>query len=241
MPTCRSLCLLALILSVGLMLPVDVVHACRGADSASVEFAPSEDARAIRSLRRQIAAEELAAALQLSDSQKVEVVALITEHQARKAARRAQRSGSEAQARALLEDYLDEVQRAGSASAPTIADLQGLRSAHRHSPGQRGEGRGELRQRMRTILSEQQVNTLRSFRPMPELRPELGAGHERGAPSAELGAGHERGAPGAEWGDAPDAERRGKARPGKKSRKKRKMKRIARILLSGEMLDVLSR
>jgi len=212
---------------VSLLLPIDSADARRAKAATFDEFQPSEDLTAIRSLRRQIAAEELAGALQLSDVQTTEVITLINEVKALKEERRGQRASAEPQLRALLEDYLDEVQQMGAASAQTIADIKALRQGSRPHPEQRGENRRMLRDRLGKILTEEQAKALRSFRPMAGVRGEQhdksGRRAERQQPDVAL---DRRGARGTTQGKAGN---------------KGKMKRVARVLLSDEMLDVLSR
>ncbi len=223
----RYLSLLALALCMSLLLPIGSVDARRGKAATVGELQPSEDLKAIRSLRRQIAAEELAAALQLSDTQTTEVTTLIKEVKAAKAERRGQRESGEPQRRALLEDYLDEVQQMGAVSEQTIADIKALRQAHRPDPDQRMENRRTLRERLRGILTEEQAKTLRSFRPMAGLRGDQAEKPPRRAERHELG--------GAQDGDSAQGRTR------KKAGNRGKMKRIVHVLLSDEMLTALSR
>ncbi len=228
MLTFRFLSLLVLAACIGLFLPVDSAQARRGHAATDAELAPSKDRKAIQALRRQIAAEELAQALQLSESQAVEVVALIKEVQSHKAERRAQRQRSESQSRALFEDYLDEVQRTGVVSEQTLAGLKELRQMKRPQSADRRENRRELRERLRMILTEGQSNTLRSFRPMARLRSSEERRKESSYASPELSA---------KLGASDKAPVPGQ----KRARKKRQVKRAAHTLLSAEMLEVLTR
>jgi hypothetical protein len=223
----RYLSLLALALCMSLTLPIDSADARRGKSAAVGELQPSEALKAIRGLRRQIAAEELAAVLQLSDTQATEVVILLKQVEARKAERRGQRQSGEPQLRSLLEDYLEEVQQGGTASEQTLVDLKTLHQANRPSPGQRGENRRELREHLREILTEEQAKTLRSFRPMAGLRTEQREKAGRRTGRGGFDADHD--------GDSSDGRTRGNAG------NKNKMKRTVRVLFSDEMLDVLSR
>jgi len=223
----RYLSLLAFGLCMSLLLPVGSADARRAKAAPVGEFQPSEDLKAIRGLRRQIAAEELAAALQLSDTQTMEVITLIQEVKAFKAARRGQRESGEPQMRALLEDYLDEVQQLGAASEQTIADIKALRHDNRPSQGKRGENRRMLRERLGEILTEEQAKSLRSFRPMAGLRGDQDEKRRRRAQRHEQGGDHD------------GASSLGRTR--KKASDKGKMKRTAHVLLSDEMLKLLSR
>jgi hypothetical protein len=194
-------------------------------------FQPSEDQKAVHILKRQIAAEELALALQLSDEQSAAIRALITEVQTEKDSRREARRSAAPQARAVLEDYLDELRSSGAASEATVADLKSIRGSVRPDRAQAGEMRKDIKERLREMLSEEQVQALRSFRPMAGVRPESGgkAHRERGELRArsrtEEGVAGEQG-----------RERR------HKRVQRRKMRRTVRsTLLSPEMLEVLSR
>jgi hypothetical protein len=233
MPNIRFLFLFALSLCMALSLPLSTAQSRSGGPSPEVvEVEPSEDKKAIQLLRRQIAAEQLAGVLQLSDSQAADVIVIIQEVQAHKRARREQRQRGETHVRALLEDYLDQVQRSGEADEQTIADLKELRQANRAEPGQGRANRREVRERLRSILTEQQISALRSFRPMAGLRGDKTGdrGHKRARRDSEgVQAEDSRGA---------YRQERQQAKTGRQGKKK---KRIARVLMSDEMLAVLSR
>jgi len=233
MPNIRFLFVLALPLCMALSLPLATAQSRSGGPLPEVvEFEPSEDKKAIQLLRRQIAAEQLATALQLSDSQAADVIVLIREVQDHKRARRQQRQRGEAHLRALLEDYLDQVQRGGAADEQIIADLKELRQANRPEPGQGRANRRDVRERLLSILTEQQLSALRSFRPMAGLRGdrEGESGRKRAHRDSEgLQADNARGV---------NRKARKQAKAGRKAKKK---KRIARVLMSDEMLAVLSR
>jgi hypothetical protein len=192
---------------------------------------PSEDQQAVHALKRQIAAEELALALQLSDEQNSAIRALITEVQAERDSRHEARRSAAPQARALLEDYLDELRSNGAASAATVADLQAIRESVRPDREQRGEMRQDIKARLRDLLSEEQVQALRSFRPMAGVRPE-----PRGRSRMERGEreGRSRMAQG-------EAGEQGRERRHKRVQRRKMRRTVRSTLLSAEMLEVLSR
>ncbi len=208
---------------------------------ADPTFQPSEDQKAVHALKRQIAAEELARALQLGDEQKLAITSLIKAVQAKKDSNQAARRTSAPQMRTLMEDYLDEVRSAGAASETTISDIRALHEALR--PERNGEGglRKEIKSKLRELLSDEQLKVLRDFRPMAGVLPELRERHEdRQRARGGEGKGNEGEGVESEGARGERKERR-YARRHKFAQRHRGKRTVRNILLSAEMLEVLSR
>jgi len=154
--------------------------------AASLLFSPSADARKrggfgdheptaaqkeVRELRKTIAATELFFALDLSPDQKGALGDLIADAIAEREARQAARAADAPELADLLEDYLDEIDEGGSPSADTVAALKAFREDHKPDREARRGGRGEMREVLQAILTEEQLETLKSFKPMAELHP----------------------------------------------------------------------
>ncbi len=214
----------------------------RGDSSAAdPTFQPSEDQKAVHSLKRQIAAEELARALQLSDEQKLVITSLIKDVQAKKDSQKAARRTAAPQMRSLMEDYLDEVRSAGAASETTISDIRALQEAQR--PEGNGEGglRKEIKNTLRELLSDEQLKVLRDFRPMADVQPERRERHE----DKQRARGGERkgneDVRGEDEGARSERKERRSARRHKFAQRHRSKRTVKNILLSAEMLEVLGR
>jgi len=207
--------------------------------AADPSFQPSEDQKAVHTIKRQIAAEELARALQLSDEQKLAIASLIKEVQAAKVSGQAARRAAAPQMRALMEDYLDEVRSSGAASEATLADIRALHQGLRPDRSGKGERRKEIKGKLQELLSDTQRQSLRDFRPMAALHPKRaerasGGEHEERASGAREGSEHFEGERG-------ERKERRKARRHKFAQRHKAKGTVRDVLLSAEMLDVLQR
>ena len=206
---------------------------------AGPEFAPTAEMQAVHSLKKQIAAEELAAALELSPDQKSALAALIQEGLSARDDARETRSEMAAEAEPILAKYLAEVQASGKASAPTIAALQELGSKTRDGREGKAEAGKAMKQQLRSILGEAQLETLGKFRPMADVGPAEEVKAKRGERRAKRKERAREFADENEIGD----ETLERMRDGKKKKhaRKRGRKTVKNVLMSKEMLDVLSR
>ena len=201
----------------------------RPGPSDESECAQAPEMKAVHALKRQSAAEELAAALDLSAAQKTQLAALIQTALAARDDAREARSEAAGDATGVLARYLREVQGQGAPSAATVQEVKALRAARRESrPGK--EDREALRTALKATLEEEQLATLASFRPMDAVGDEA-RGERRRRRGSEA---RERGRDGAADGD--DGDRRAR-REGKLHAKRA----IKRVLFTPEMLDVLTR
>ena len=229
----RSLRSIIIPLGVGLFLMSGAALAQRGINhNPDPTFQPTEDQRAVHKLKRQIAAEELALALQLNAEQVAAITTIIKEVQATKSSKRAERQAVAPQARGLMEDYLDELRSNGAPSAETVADIAALRKSVAPDREQGGEMRRDIKNKLRELLSEEQLQAMRSFRPMADVQPE----HKRRDKKRERAETNDD-------EDGPSAERGEQRRERRHKRMQhKKMKRTVKdILLSAEMLEVLTR
>ncbi|HCP48325.1 MAG TPA: hypothetical protein DIU15_19960 [Deltaproteobacteria bacterium] len=199
----------------------------------------SDEERTSISLRKQIAATELVAVLELSPEQKAELAALVSEalenHEQRQE-RRAQRA---AEAVPLLQDYLDDLEADGEASESSVVALRSFAGKQRETRPDSKQKRQEMRGRFRALLSDEQLEALRDFRPMAAVRPDANQ-------SGARADGHAS--------EAPRRDRRARARArsgeyggkhsksaGAEHRQHGKRHKLVKVLVSEEMLSVLSR
>ena len=195
---------------------------------------PTEDQVAVRQLKQQIAAEELAIALTLDADQKAALAGLIAEITSAKSDKKDQRQAAAPELRALFEDYLAEVQKDGEASDSTVDAIRAFREAHKPDPSERKQMRGDVRQQLQEILSEDQRAVLREFRPMNAVGPDeerQEARRERREKRSERV--RER------VGDEDFEDRRQMHRKGKQRKRTRRI--VRDVLLSEAMLEVLER
>lgn len=204
-------------LALSLALPAS---ARRGVDH---DEAPTEEQLEVRKLRKQIAAEELTVALQLSEDQADELSDVIADVLAQKATKKAARQERISESIDILESYLKEVRRRGEPSDKTVESLQDFRAQNRPDRDALKAARKETRERVRTILSQDQLKTLKDFRPMSSVRQDE-AKEQDGKRGRRAVSGNK------------DSEGEAGARRGK-----RKKMKIFRVLFSEEMLDALSR
>ncbi|MCP4869866.1 MAG: hypothetical protein GY898_14240 [Proteobacteria bacterium] len=134
-------------------------------------MAPTEAEQAVHSLKQQIAAEELVVALDLDTGQKSALAEVVADAVAQREAHRAEKAGKAIQVQDLLEDYLAEVQRNGAVSEDTAQALREFRAANRKDPEAHRDARQDTKASLQAILSEDQQQTLRDFRPMSAVGP----------------------------------------------------------------------
>jgi len=203
--------------------------------SASVDTeGPTEDQIEIRQLRQQIAAEELAIALDLNEDQRESLTELISEAVARRATHKEERQSKTPELRDLLEDYLSQIQKRGSARESTIEALRAFREANRPPKDERGEQRKEFGGKLKDILSEEQMAVLREFRPMSTVGPDPERAEAReGRREQREDAMRKR------FGDEDFEQVRAKKEKRHQRRKTRKL--VRRVLFSEAMLDALQR
>lgn len=142
----------------------------RGGPAMSAD-GPSETQLAVRQLKQQIAAEELLIALELDGEQKAALVALVARVVEQREAKRAEHEAEAPTMKALLEDYLAEVQADGAPSGDTVEALRAFREGKRPDPEAMRAHREQTREELKSILDEEQLQTLISFRPMEAAGP----------------------------------------------------------------------
>ncbi len=200
-------------------------------------FEPSEDEVAVRKLRQQIAAQELVAALDLSQEQRAELASVLTEVRSQRD--EAQETAREQHAvrasalRPILQTYQKELSSKGEVSEDTFARLEEFRREFRPDRRERRERRGEAREAIASVLTEAQAETLRNFRPLS--RP-------RGAEMEETDRHSDRsGRSGSRRGEsrADDRERQQFDNPRQRGSHGKRGK-MGRLLLSDDFLEVLS-
>jgi hypothetical protein len=182
---------------------------------------------AVRQVRQQIAAEELAGALALDAEQADAMVALISEGISLRSAKKEARAANAPELLELLEDYLGDVQKRGEPREATAEALREFREANRPQKGERKALRKEAVSRLREILSEEQLAVLANFKPM----------------SAVSGNSEDQATERRRRGDRDEAERErgsdGQRHVRRQRKKARKM--VRRVLFSEAMLEVLQR
>jgi len=187
---------------------------------------PSEDQIAVRQLRQQIAAEELAVALELDEEQTEAMVDLVSEGVTVRASLKADREAAAPEHRELLGEYLRDIQKRGEARATTSEALREFREANRPEKTERKSRRKEVVARLKEILSEEQLAVLASFRPMTSVKGSGQAQNERPDRQGRDEARTDR-------GNRNDHQDRGQRR------KTRKM--VRKVLFSEAMLEALQR
>lgn len=132
---------------------------------------PTAAQKEVRELRHSIAATELFYALDLAPEQKQSLAQLISDSIAEREAKRAERADDAPELADLLATYLDEIDDGGAPSAATVAALKQFHEDHRPDREARRQGRGDLREALASILTEDQQEVLKTFQPMADLRP----------------------------------------------------------------------
>lgn len=199
-------------------------------------IAPSEQEQAVHQLRQQIAAEELAVALNLSKDQRRALATVVADAVAQREAHRAERATKAGEVQEILEDYLAEVQRDGAVSEATAQSLRTFRADNRPDPEARRAARKDTKASLQEILSEEQQQTLRDFRPMSAAGPTDEERAERRSERSERVRGNleERGF------DADDMEAMHEMKEQRGERKH--TRRVVRdVLFSPAFLNALSR
>jgi hypothetical protein len=191
---------------------------------------PSEDQIAVRQLRQQIAAEELAVALELDEEQTEAMVDLVSEGVTVRASLKADREAAAPEHRELLGEYLRDIQKRGEARATTSEALREFREANRPEKTERKSRRKEVAARLKEILSEEQLAVLASFRPMTSVK---GSGQAQNERPDRRGRDETRTEGRTDRGNRNDHQDRGQRR------KTRKM--VRKVLFSEAMLEVLQR
>jgi hypothetical protein len=128
------------------------------------EHEPTEAQKAVHALRHEIAVHELYLALDLSPDQKASLAEIVADVVGQKAQRQEERAAEAPRLAALLEDWLAEVQSTGAPSASTVSAVRALREARR-------DDREDPRARLESVLTDDQGEVLRSFRPMAAAGP----------------------------------------------------------------------
>jgi hypothetical protein len=135
------------------------------------EHEPTEAQKAVHALRHEIAVHELYLALDLSPDQKASLAEIVADVVGQKAQRQEERAAEAPRLAALLEDWLAEVQSTGAPSASTVSAVRALREARRDDREDPREARQEIRARLESVLTDDQGEVLRSFRPMAAAGP----------------------------------------------------------------------
>jgi hypothetical protein len=139
----------------------------------------------------------------------------------------------------LLERYLREVRANGEPSAGTVEAIRGFRTARRAGREDRIGEREAMRSRLKEILTEDQLRVMASFRPMASVGPDE---EQMQARERRRGERRERFDAFADKHDLDDTTVDRMQRRSRRGHAKRKGKKtIKRILVSPEMLEVLSR
>lgn len=222
---------LVLVALLGLSLAMPAVAKKRG---AGAKDGPTKDQIAVRQLKQQIAAEELAAALALSDDQNASLVELVSEAVTRRASHKEERQSRAPELRELLEDYLADVQEGGEASDASVEAIRSFREANKPKPEEHKEAREDVRERLKEILTEGQLAVLQDFRPMSAVGPDPERQEQRGERRKRRGEKvRER------MGDEDFEEI--KARQQKRKQRKKARRTVREVLFSEAMLEVLQR
>jgi len=140
-----------------------------GASGPSVE--PTEAQKAVRSLKQEIAVLELFNSLQLSSDQKTALSDLVTEVVAERQTKQSRRAELAPKLEKLLRTYLADVERNGKPSENTLDALSELRTKNKPDRESQRTARQNITAELESILSDEQTNTLRSFRPMAAAGP----------------------------------------------------------------------
>ena len=135
-------------------------------------FEPTAEMLAVRALKKQIAAEELVVALELSPPQRSRLVPVIESAVAMRDDAREARAEAAAGFKPLLERYLQEVRANGAPSEATLEAMRGQREAMKGGREGKKESRQAMGEQLREILTEAQRETLGTFRPMAAVGPD---------------------------------------------------------------------
>ncbi|GEM_PF-3575618 len=227
---------LAAVAAFGLLLSAPVL-AKPGRGGPQME--PTAEMKAVHALKKQIAAEELAVALNLAPAQKQELSTLIQGVLSARDDARETRSDAAEAATPILERYLAEVRANGAASEKTLEAVRGLRADRNEGREAKMQQREAVKESLKGILSPEQFEALAKFRPMSEVGPDperkeqrMERRERRKQRTREFAAEND-GDP-----ETLDAVRDGKRRRGMK---KKARHTIQRVLFSEEMLDALAR
>ncbi|MCO4770443.1 MAG: hypothetical protein KDA24_10480 [Deltaproteobacteria bacterium] len=205
-----------------------------GGDGAEPTAAQKE----VRSLKHQISVTELFFALNLDAEQQASLADLIAPAIAEREAKQAARAADAPRLAGLLDDYLADVQGGGEPGATTVAALKAFREEERGDRDTKRDQRKEMKASLQSILTDDQQETLRTFRPMVDLGPsEEERAERKEARQDELNErARSRG-----MDDEMAAERMDRrAERGRHLRERRGGKRNVRgLLFSAEMLELL--
>jgi len=223
----------AAVLSLALIAPASARK--RGASSG---IEPTEAQQAVHQLRQQIAAEELVVALNPTKDQQVALADLVADLIAAKEAHHAERADKATQLQGLLEDYLAEVRKDGEVSEATVAALREVRAADRPAPEDRMEARQDAKEALQAILSDEQQQALKDFRPMSAVGPTDAEKAERTEMRRERRDHAER----AERGEHGErAERGDRGERGERRERKHTRRAVRDVMLSPAFLEALTR
>ena len=132
---------------------------------------PTEAQKEVRSLKHEIAVTELFFALALDNDQKSALAELVADVVAEREAKQVARAADAPEIADLLEDYLADVRKGGTPDENVVASLKALRVERQGDrEAQRGQ-RQEVKESLQSILTEEQEEVLRSFRPMADVGP----------------------------------------------------------------------
>ncbi len=143
----------------------------RGRGGAGPGVEPSASERAVHAVRKEIAAIELFNALDLDAPQQAALATLIGDALAEREGHHAAREAAAPELERILQGYLAELKKAGAPSDDTVAALKAFHETNRPDRSERKDGREAGREALEAILSEAQLQTLRSFQPMAAVRP----------------------------------------------------------------------
>ncbi len=199
---------------------------------------PTEAQKEVRSLKHEIAVTELFFALALENDQKTALARVVADVVAEREARQAARVADAPEIADLLKDYLDEVKKDGVPDADVVASLKALRVERQGDrEAQRGQ-RQKIKETLQSILSEEQEEVLRSFRPMADLGPSTEELAER--MEAKQERFRQRASRHGISGDQTDDMMMRRAERGMGKRERHNgMHNVHRLLFTAEMLDLL--
>lgn len=167
LPSLMSIALICAL--VGVLFAGTATARRRGGPDPGME--PTASERAVQAARQEIAALELFTALGLDAAQQTALAELIGDTVAEREAHRAERQAVAPELEGILQGYLAELKKDGAPSDATVAALAEFREANRPDRSARKEGRKDAREQLEAILSDDQLETLREFRPMAAAGP----------------------------------------------------------------------
>jgi hypothetical protein len=211
----------------------------RPGKSGPPDIEPTAEMKEVRALKKQIAAEELAFALALSPEQSAQLVPLIQGVLTSRDDAKEARSEMAANAKPVFDRYLADVQANGEASAASVDAVKALRDQRKEGREGHKASREAIRDTLKAVLSPEQFETLGSFRPMSAVGPD----EERQEMRRERRMKRDRrGDTFAEKHDIePDDMDAMQDRQRRRAGKKKARQTVGKVLLSNEMLIVLSR